>query len=211
MSRAHSLVVLALVAGGCFMTRGNGEPAAEVREVDPFTALDVGGVFQLQAEQGSEQRVEVRGDANLLELVELEVHGAELRAKIRGNTIPDLPLQLIVRVPELREVELSGAARGELVGLEGPSLSLDVSGASDLRVSGRVKQLDAEVSGASELDASGLEADAVRIESSGASSAEVTANTALVAEASGASSIRWRGTATQVDRDASGASSIDHR
>lgn len=218
-----AVVALTLTLGAC-MTRGNGEPASEVRKVEAFDKIDVGGIFELQAEQTSAQNVfevpaepagehyvEVRGDANLLPLVDVEAKGGRLRANMHGNVIPDLPLVLIVRTPTLREVELSGAARGEVKGIDGDSLEIEVSGASSLKLAGRVKRLDVDVSGASDVAAAGLVADAVEVESSGASNAEVTANASITADASGASSIVWLGTATQIDRDASGASSIEHR
>lgn len=214
MTIPTSLVACLALLGtttGCLMTRGDGDPAVDVRAVEPFEAIDVGGVFQLTAEQADELHVELRGDANLLPLVEVESKAGRLRARIHANVLPDLPLQLIVRTPKLAEVDLGGAARGEVLGIDGDSLELEVSGASTLRVVGRTKRLEADVSGASTLDASAVDADAVEIETSGASSAQVVANTSLAAEASGASSLVWRGNATQVNGDASGASSIEHR
>jgi len=198
------------LANGC-MTRGNGEPLTEVREVDPFHAIDVGGVFHVHAKQGLQRRVEVRGDSNLVPSVEVESKGGRLRAHMTGNVIPDLPLVLVLTTPELDEIELSGASRAEVTALDGASLEVEVSGASTLRLQGKTTKLEADISGASELQAAALVADNVEIDSSGASSAEVTANTSLVAEASGASSIVWLGSATQVNRETSGASSIDHR
>jgi len=203
-------LALSTLASGC-MTRGNGELQAEVREVDPFHAIDVGGVFRLKATQGPQRRVEVRGDSNLVSRVVVESKGGRLRAHLAGNVLPDLPLELIITTPELDELELSGAARGEVTAIDGKSLEIEVSGASKLKLQGRATKLDADISGASELVATALVADDVEIDSSGASNAELTANVSLEAEASGASSIVWFGSATKVNGETSGASSIEHR
>jgi hypothetical protein len=210
MMRPTFVLTLAILGAGC-MTRGNGEPLTEVREVDPFHAIDVGGVFQVQAKQGAERRVEVRGDSNLVPRVEVESKGGRLRAHMTGNVIPNLPLVLVLVTPELDEIELSGASRAEVTAIDGASLEVEVSGASTLVLQGKATKLEADISGASDLEAKALVSDHVEIDSSGASSAEITANASLVAEASGASSVVWFGSATKVSREVSGASSIDHR
>lgn len=208
----RSTVALALALGsGCVMTRGNGEPASEVRDVAPFTGIHVGGAFQLQAEPGPETRVTLEGDANLLPMVEVASTDGTLRVALHGNVLPDLPLKVVVRAPELRAVDLSGAARGDVTGISGASFEAEVSGASTLHLAGKVDRLVADLSGASELAAEDLVADAVEVDSSGASSASVTANVSLTADASGASTVTWRGNATKVEREASGASSIEQR
>lgn len=204
------LALLSLLSFGC-MTRGNGEPLTEVREVDPFHAIDVGGVFTVQAKQGPERRVEVRGDSNLVPRVVVESKGGRLRAHLEGNVLPNLPLVLVLSTPELDEIELSGASKAEVVAIDGASLEVEVSGASTLKLQGKTTKLDVDISGASDVEAAALVADDVEIDASGASDAEVTANVSLEAEASGASSIVWFGNATKVNRETSGASSIEHR
>lgn len=196
---------------GCLMTRGDGELASRTHEVAPFHVVDVGGVFQLEAVQAAETSVEVRGDANLVAKVEVTVTDGRLRARIEGNVLPDLPLELVVRAPVLDEIELSGASRGDVQGIDAEHLELELSGSSTLVVRGRVAHLEANVSGASELDAAGVQAERVDVDASGASKALVTANTAIDANASGASSITWQGPATTIERKASGASTIEHR
>lgn len=201
-------MLLAVVACG---TRGNGEPGRETREMGELHGIDVGGVFVLKAERADDRLVELEGDANLLPHVQLTVDGGVLHARTDTNVSPDLDLVLHVRSPEIREIELSGAARGEIADLAGDSFELDVSGASAAKVTGRVARFELEVSGASDVDAAALVARDVKVEVSGASEASVTADVSLSAEASGASAISWGGDATQVSRDSSGASSIERR
>jgi Putative auto-transporter adhesin, head GIN domain len=199
---------------GACGTRGNGEPSIrqfEELDLSQLHGVDVGGVFVLKAERSSDAVVELQGDGNLLPLVDVDVQDGVLRARTHATMRPDLELVLVVRAPTLRQVELSGAARGEIVGLAGDAFELEVDGAGEARVEGAVDRFTLEVSGASRVDAARLIAGEVVVEASGASSAEVTANVAIDAEASGASDIRWGGDAQKIARDASGASSIERR
>lgn len=201
-------MLLAVVACG---TRGNGEPGRETREMGELHGIDVGGVFVLKAERADDRLVEVEGDANLLPHVQLTLDGGVLHARTDTNVSPKLDLVLHVRSPELREIELSGASHGEITGIAGESFALEVSGASEAKVAGEIERFELEVSGASDVDAAALVARDVKVEVDGASEASVTADVSLTAEASGASSIVWGGDATQISREASGASSIERQ
>ena len=207
------LVLVAAIAvaavTGC-AARGNGEQGAEDRTVDAFHGVDVGGVFTLDAAEGSPSSVRVEGDANLVALVETRVDGGILHVTTRERISPSLPLVVRVRTPELREVDVSGAADATLVTSQ-PKFELDVSGASDVTVRGTTQSFELDVSGASDVHASGLKADAVEIDASGASDIDVTANVSLDVEASGASEVTWGGGATDVNTDVSGAAEVVRR
>lgn len=210
MHHARTALLLPLALVPACMERGNGEAATVHPELGAFSKVDVGGVFVVQAEVApGPATVELRGDSNLLPLVELHVQGDTLHAHTRDNVLPRLELQLVLRTPELTELELSGAARGDVTGVHGDSFVLELSGASRARVAGSVKQLRLELSGASTAEAQSLVADDVDADLSGASSAEIVANASLTADASGASRLGWRGDATRIDRDATGASHIE--
>jgi len=196
----------ALALAGC-ATRGNGDASAEDRTVDAFHGVDVGGVFTLEAAEGSPASVRVEGDANLVPLVETRVEDGILHVKTLERVSPSLALVVRVRTPQLREVDVSGAADATITTSQ-PSFELDVSGASDVTIRGTTQSFELDVSGASEVDAAALRAENVDVEASGASEASVTATTSLDAEASGASEIRYGGGATDVKKDVSGAAKI---
>lgn len=199
---------LAITLGAC-ATRGNGTPGEEERTVEAFHGVDVGGVFTLEAAEGSPS-VHVAGDANLLALVETRVDGGILQITTRERVSASMPLVVRVRTPELREVDVGGASHATIETSQ-PSFELDVSGASEVRARGTSQVFQLDVSGASDVDAKELRAQRVEVEASGASEAHVTATESLDAEASGASEITYGGGATQVKKDASGASSIEAR
>ncbi|MBK6918131.1 MAG: DUF2807 domain-containing protein [Deltaproteobacteria bacterium] len=209
--RPLTLACLTLGLTAC-MERGNGEPSSIQPELAPFHAVDVGGVFHLQATRtDGPQAVELRGDANLVPKVELAVDDGVLQARLHDNVLPSLDLVLVVRTPTLDRVSLGGAARAELTGLSGDAFTLALSGASHARASGRVTRLHVDASGASTIDAAATTADEVEVDASGASSIDVTAEVSLDADASGASHVRWAGNAGKVEPHTSGASSVERR
>lgn len=206
-----ALACLTLGLAAC-MERGNGEPSSIQPELAPFHAVDVGGVFHLQATRADgPHSIELRGDANIVPKVELAVDDGVLQARLHDNVLPSLDLVLVVRTPTLDRVNLGGAARAELADLAGDSFTLTLGGASHARASGRVNALRVDAGGASTVDAAATIADEVDVDAGGASTVDVTAEVSLDADASGASHVRWAGNASKVEPHTSGASSVERR
>jgi hypothetical protein len=88
-------------------------------------------------------------------------------------------------------------------------LRFNVSGASDLKLSGSGEDLVMDVSGAGTADLADFQVGDASIEASGASSAKVNASGRLDAEASGASHLEYFGNPTLGRIEATGASTIE--
>lgn len=118
----------------------------------------------------------------------------------------DVAVADIIKDPSLK-VEVSGASTlRSAVDLK--SLSIDLSGASRLSLSGKVESLSADCSGASDLQAYKLDATTAKLDVSGASSLQLSVSKEISAEASGASKINYKGSATVTNLKTSGVSKI---
>ena len=84
---------------------------------------------------------------------------------------------------------------------------VDLSGASNVTLTGQAKRLEGDVSGATTLKAYDLKVASAKVDLSGASSARMHVTDRLDADASGASSLTYRGSAS-IRSNTSGASSI---
>lgn len=108
------------------------------------------------------------------------------------------------------DMELSGASdfRG-MVKLS--SLKIELSGASDVRISGTANKVDIESSGASDVKGYDLVSDECTAKASGASDINITVNKVISANASGASDIYFKGEALIKDMHSSGASTVSRK
>ena len=104
--------------------------------------------------------------------------------------------------------EASGAPDISVEGLHGGQIELDLSGAADADLRGKVDRFDVDVSGAGDVDASWLEANTVVIDMSGAGEAKVWAKQGLEIDISGAGRIVYWGDPTELRQDISGAGSV---
>jgi hypothetical protein len=223
-----TLIALALAAAGCSIVEGSGEVVTIDVPIDDFSRLVVTHSFEVNVTVGDEPSLTLRVDDNLEASLNVGVTDDTLRIGLEPRTsVSNATLEADVTVTSLGAIEGSGAVNVHLGTLTGPTLELQLSGASELdgavdfesmtgkisgasnvSLSGRSGTLDIEASGASDLSLLDLEVDLLTVRLSGASSAEASVNDSIEASLSGASSLRYRGDPDVNTLDVSGASSI---
>jgi hypothetical protein len=192
-----------------FDIKGSGKVVTEKRDVSGFKGVHAGGAMQLEITVGKEFSVELEGDDNILPTIKTEVRGDKLyferkesRTWSRGRVIARITM------PELNDLDISGASNATVNNVKTESLKVESSGASRIEISGEARIVDVEVSGASKLDAENLKTERAKVQASGASKASVFASEAIDVDASGASRINYSGNPKSVVKDTSGASSV---
>jgi len=90
-------------------------------------------------------------------------------------------------------------------------LILELSGSSEVTLTGTAVEVDAEMSGATDLKADDLETAVLRMELSGAGEADVYVTERMDVTVSGAGDVRYRGEPKEVNEHVSGAGNIEKR
>jgi len=216
--KGAQLLALGLLTGACSITCGGkpGDPrpaegplSSWDAQLPAFHGIEAGSAFRLTVHVGEPQRVALRVPASLRDKVEARVSGEVLELGLeRGTLTTHGPLEAEIWLPELRSLDISGACDATVGGLGSTGLDLDLSGASELRLDGRLDQLTADLSGASELHAGDCPARAARLSLSGASEATVEVLEDLEADCSGASELSIWGEPSRNVVNSSGASEV---
>ena len=208
----RALTVLGALGLSACTLRGSGVEATEVRDIEAFDTIELGGVFDLtvHVDPNVKQKLEIRADDNILDKIVTKVSGGELEVSIDHWMVrPKQTIKLDIWVPELAEIDASGASDIEVFGLHGERFELDVSGAAEVELDGNVEHFVIDSSGASEVDAKHLEAKTVEVELSGAGDLSVFASENLDVDVSGAGDIRYFGDPANVSKDISGAGKVE--
>jgi hypothetical protein len=128
----------------------------EVRVVNSFNAIEVGGAFDVKLTQGTPQSVEVEAKEKFIPNIFTEVKDNTLVISSKGINNNGGPLNIYITIPELTRLEIHGAASLETTGpVKSDNLEIEASGASSAKLELDVNTLNTDVSGAADLDLSG--------------------------------------------------------
>jgi hypothetical protein len=208
-------VAFTLAALGALAVASPAVQAAEqLRSVPAFNAVDDAGPFHVAIEVGPAQSVRLVGDLDLLDRMTTEVVDGTLHVALRDHhasfDIHGHAPKVVVTVPALRALSLSGAGDARVSHLAGEQFEIDLSGVGNLSADGQVGQLHAHLSGAGNVDTRGLKADQVSVSVSGVGSARVDAESQLEASVSGIGSVTYVGHPKVVNVSRSGLGSVTH-
>lgn len=210
---------------------------AEVRQVAPFTGIDVSGTVALYLSQGTSQGVAVSaGDEKYNSKIKTEVRNGILHISVEGGmwngfNWTNKKLKAYVTATDLQRLEVSGASfvsttapiksddlKLEVSGasevkaaFDAGKMNLQLSGASVVKLSGTVKDGSIDASGASKLTGYELVVDNLKVTASGASNVRVTAAKELEADASGASTVYYKGAASKSKVMASAGATVKNK
>ncbi|MBA2493293.1 MAG: DUF2807 domain-containing protein [Acidobacteria bacterium] len=188
--------------------QGSGNVQSEKRNISGFSKIDAGGAVNVEVTAQKDFDVVVEADDNLLQYIKTEVSGETLKIFSEGRISSKTKVNVKISMPELTDLDISGASNAVVANIRTDSLQLEASGASKIKIDGVVKSVQADASGASKIDAESLQAENADVDSSGASSVTVSPLNDLNADATGASSVYYTGEPKNVKQNSSGASSV---
>ncbi len=227
--------ILSLFAALVVVFSSFADPAVVTKKfkVANFNSIELGSAFEVHVHKGNVYAVSVTGREKDIDELEVRSSSGKLeigyesgwkwtwnnnRSKLVVNiTLPRLnsgdfsgaskvDLQGFSNEEEMSLI-FSGASKGLIEGLHADKLKIELSGASDCKISGHTDYLKVEASGASHLKALDFFARNVDVEASGASSAQLHVQKSLKVDASGASHVKYKGSPVIV-KDFSGAASL---
>jgi hypothetical protein len=239
MKKIQVMLMAMLVSGGLFAQKTINDPNAEPRNLSGFHAIKISNAFTVYISQGNEDAVAISASkaeykAKIITKVEngvLIIRFDEDKKFWKGWNGDKQKLTAYISIKKIDRLDVSGAcdvyfeeglsAEGLRVDLSGASdlkgkieaktLKVDISGASSATISGNAATLDIEASGASDFKGYELVSNYCDARASGASSVNITVNKELNANASGASSVRFKGEGLIRDIKTSGSSNVTRK
>lgn len=192
---------------------GNGNVVTEERSVADFTKVKGAAGIDVYLTEGTENKVTVEADENLMELIETEVEGGKLRIRAIQNIGRAKAKKVHVTYVNLSSIEASSGAdvignsviKSETLNLDtssGADLELEIlasevfaetSSGSDMKISGKATSLRAKASSGSDLDARELLVATCNADASSGADIKVNVKDRLTAEASSGGDVHYYG------------------
>jgi phage shock protein PspC (stress-responsive transcriptional regulator) len=190
-----------------------------------FNELSISGIFDVRITQADRYSIELVGPDKEKRKYKISQAGRKLYIKydddnkitFRNNPLKLDKIRINISLPELEELELKGAGKASFRNFEADDLTIEalgavevtggvnannitveLSGACVMNLSGKANTMDATIQGASKLKAYDFVARDVAVEANGASSAKVHATRRLEIKEGIASDVDYRGDPSEV-------------
>jgi hypothetical protein len=216
-----SFLLIVIMSGGLLAQKTIKDANAQIRNVTGFHAIQVSGGIDLYLTQSNDEAVAVSASkTEYRDKIKTEVQNGVLKIWFENQRNLKVDwgnkkMKAYVSVKNIDGLEGSGGSDIFIDGtLKSSSLKLDISGGSDFNgkvdiadlqtqlsggsdidITGKAGKLKIDASGGSDFQGYGLAADVCNIEASGGSDVYITVNKELTAEASGGSDVKYKGEA----------------
>ncbi|MCF6348179.1 MAG: DUF2807 domain-containing protein [Flavobacteriaceae bacterium] len=213
--------------------RGNGNMITKTRTVGEYDKIAAGGSFDVKLVSGTEGKITIYIDENLLAYLVTEVENDKLKLKWKKGSNISTRNKILITVPfkDISGVTLSGSGdvfsednikatdfkailsgSGNMkLAVTTSYLSSRISGSGNIRLSGAADRLEYAISGSGNINGYELvsnDAD-VRISGSGGIKTNVTEN--LKARIAGSGNIYYKGNPKRQDTKVSGSGNVSSR
>ena len=207
---------------------GNGNVVTEERNIRDFNKVKGSAGLDVYLTKGSENKVVVEADENLLEFIETEVHNGRLTIGTERSIGRSKAKKVYVTYIELSEIAASSGSdvivnsvvKNENISLDASSgadlevevfakdLYVEASSGADIKVRGKATKLKAKSSSGSEIDAEELFV--ISCDADASSGGDITVNVKedLETEATSGGTIRYYGNPSAVSKNGSRSGSV---
>jgi len=200
----------------------------EIRDCEPFTAIEISGNIELLLKQDSVQSVKVSASSSTLPKIITKVENGTLKiyteqlflnrtvnVDISTNDIKSLIAKGACSINTESQLEvptftlqLLGASKADMDLKIAGLFNVEVKGASEANFTGTCQTIKLNILGASEINATELIAKSAEVYAAGASQVNLFATESVDAKAYGASEIDCKGSPKSIKKQDAGASSI---
>lgn len=209
---------------------GNGHVVKSDRQTESFTGIKVSSGIDVFLKQTDRESITVEADENLHEYIETEVRGGILHVYTDVNIREAERKRVYVTMKDIRslstssagdllgespvktdKIDLSASSAGDIkLEIYAKEIEIDISSSGDMSLTGEADVLDATLSSAGDLNAYGLLVKEAELSVSSAGDADINVSERLVARASSAGDINYKGNPKYIDVHSSSAGGI-HR
>jgi len=137
--------------------KGNGNVVTQDREVGDFSGIKVNCSADVHIKQGAQTHITVKTDENLIERIETEVTGGNLKIDIKGSIYRSRQLDVYVTVKNLNEIQINGSGDVESEGIiAGIDLEIGINGSGNVELELDMKNVRTSINGSGDVELSGV-------------------------------------------------------
>lgn len=219
---------------GSKKVKGNGNMTTETRNTGDYDGIKCAGSMDYILVAGTEGKIKLEGESNLLEHIITEIKGGDLIVKVEKdvNLSPSWNKTIKITIPfkDISSVSLAGsgdlwnedkitatdfdvslAGSGDVIlNVDASSIKGSLAGSGDITLKGNTNYLSVKLAGSGDIHAFSLQANHTEASVAGSGDIEIVSNKSLKARVSGSGDIVYKGKPEKEDTKVSGSGSISN-
>lgn len=212
--------------------KGDGNITTETRSTGSYDGLKAAGPMDFKLVEGTEGKITIEGDANLMDYIVTEVKDGKLIVKVKKgfNIRPTQNIVVTVPYESINSVSLAGsgdiensgtinaddfnvslAGSGDInLNISSTSVESSIAGSGDIALRGSAQNLTTKIVGSGDFDGKDLKSVNVTAKIAGSGNANVVCNGELKARITGSGDVKYSGTPTDKDTKVTGSGSVSN-
>ncbi len=213
--------------------KGNGKVITETRKISSFNKVNVGGSFDVYLIDGTEGKITLEGEENILKYIETEVKKGKLNINFKENTNIKTTKKLIVTVPfeNIESVALGGSGNviakkrikadeasfalggsGNIVAsVDANTVKASIGGSGNIRLKGKTDNLKCAIGGSGNVKGYDLKTNSLKASIAGSGDVLATVSNKIKATVVGSGSVYYKGNPSQIDSNSLGSGDVIDR
>ncbi|WP_088324799.1 head GIN domain-containing protein [Polaribacter tangerinus] len=216
--------------GGAKKIKGNGNITSISKNVSNFKGIMSGGSFNVILEKGTTEKVVIKGEENIIKLIETEIDNDILKINFKKNINISNSKQITITVTylEIDSVFLAGSGSvtskdnftsdtfnvniggsGSIrLSINTDAVKANIGGSGNIYLKGKTNKITASVAGSGNIKAYQLVTNKAKGNIAGSGNIEVTVNNKIEANLIGSGNIFYKGNPADVESTTIGSGSI---
>lgn len=213
--------------------KGNGNIITEKRTTSNYNGIRSSGSFHVLLVNGKEGEITLKGEENILPLIETIIENNTLKIRFQKNTNVRTTKKVIITVPvtDIETITLAGSGNIESKNiLKGENIITKLSGSGSINLVANTKEINAEITGSGNINLEGtavhfnikitgsgdvkayeLQAEEVQIKITGSGSVKANVSKRIAAKITGSGNVYYQGNPKYVNSKTTGSGSIIKR
>lgn len=210
--------------------KGNGKVITKTRSINKFDKVSVGGSFDVNLIAGTEGKITLKGEENLLPYIETTVKNGKLKVQFKENTNIRTTKRLIVTIPfeSINAISLGGSGdvrvqkiiksdeifisiggSGSInANIDTNTIKASIGGSGNIKLKGNTSNFKCSIAGSGNIKAYDLDAETLKASIAGSGSVETTVSTKIKASVVGSGSVYYKGTPKHIDTNSIGSGDV---
>ena len=212
--------------------KGNGNMTTETRNTGDYDGVKCAGSMDYILVAGTEGKIKLEGESNLLEYIITEIKNGALVVKVQNDvnlkTSRNKSIKITIPFKEIENVSLAGSGdlwndnvlasdnldisltgSGDIIlKIKASKTKASITGSGDVTLKGSTHNLEASVTGSGDFHGFDLEVNDTDVSVTGSGDAKVVCNENLKARVTGSGDIVYKGHPKKEDTKVDGSGSI---